>query len=223
MGTYASPYYDPVKAHEYYMQHRQLKGRKKRASTSDFNERGRIAASIVKTGLADERKKAVDAHKASTNSAIKKLREQSSVQIKALTSKVKSVRSSYKESNTKIRNESKAAINALRDQLRGMSKEQKRANRAAIQARINEIRQNQKARIAENKAKLDKEVEKLKAENQVAKDKIRAALKSQVEKLRAAHKTKASQLKTQYEDRYLDELDKMRTDNSFLKRLKRRR
>ena len=24
---YASPYYDPVKAHEYYMKHRQLKGR----------------------------------------------------------------------------------------------------------------------------------------------------------------------------------------------------
>lgn len=32
--AYASKYYDPVKAHEYYMKHRKLKGRKKKKKTS---------------------------------------------------------------------------------------------------------------------------------------------------------------------------------------------
>lgn len=34
---YASEYYDPVKAHEYYMKHRHLKGR----TTSGLNEEGK--------------------------------------------------------------------------------------------------------------------------------------------------------------------------------------
>lgn len=33
-GVYASPYYDPDKAHEYYMKHRKLKGRHKKATTA---------------------------------------------------------------------------------------------------------------------------------------------------------------------------------------------
>lgn len=38
---YASPYYDPVKAHECYEQHKQLKGR---SSTAGLNEKGREVA-----------------------------------------------------------------------------------------------------------------------------------------------------------------------------------
>ena len=35
---YASKYYDPVKAHEYYMKHRKLKGRKKKNSVKPKNK-----------------------------------------------------------------------------------------------------------------------------------------------------------------------------------------
>lgn len=35
---YASPYYDPVKAHEYYMRHRKLKGRRIGAGASSLKE-----------------------------------------------------------------------------------------------------------------------------------------------------------------------------------------
>lgn len=50
---YASPYYDPVKAHEYYMAHRVLKGK---TSTSGLNDKGKEAASYVKNRLSEERK-----------------------------------------------------------------------------------------------------------------------------------------------------------------------
>ena len=57
---YASPYYDPVKAHEYYMRTRELKGRQ---STAGLNEEGHIAAKMVKENLNEEKKSTIQSHK----------------------------------------------------------------------------------------------------------------------------------------------------------------
>ena len=58
--AYASKYYDPVKRHEYYMKHRQLKGRQKKAtSTAGLSEDGKAAAAEVKEKLMAEYKAAV--------------------------------------------------------------------------------------------------------------------------------------------------------------------
>jgi len=65
---YASKYYDPKKAHEYYEAHKQLKGRN---STAGLTEEGREAAQYVKKTLTEERKKMVAAEKEKTNSEIK--------------------------------------------------------------------------------------------------------------------------------------------------------
>ena len=54
---YASKYYDPQKAHEYYMKHRQLKGR---SSTAGLNESGKAAALQVKEALKQEKKEYMD-------------------------------------------------------------------------------------------------------------------------------------------------------------------
>ena len=51
--SYASKYYDPVKAHEYYMQHRKLKDRRK---TSDLNEEGRDAWADAKNSVTEDKK-----------------------------------------------------------------------------------------------------------------------------------------------------------------------
>ncbi len=57
--AYKSKYYDPAKAHEYYMKRRQLKGRTKRASTSDLSDAGKAAAQEVKEKLEAELKAAL--------------------------------------------------------------------------------------------------------------------------------------------------------------------
>ena len=46
--AYASKYYDPKKAHEYYLKRRKLKGRKKATSIADLSEKikGIIQAKI---------------------------------------------------------------------------------------------------------------------------------------------------------------------------------
>lgn len=58
--AYASKYYDPVKAHEYYMRTRQLKGRRPRSSTAELNDQGKSAAKVVKENVDKEYKKTLE-------------------------------------------------------------------------------------------------------------------------------------------------------------------
>ena len=51
--AYSSPYYDPVKAHEYYEKHKKLKGRKK-ASGPELSEKGQLTAQYVKDRISSE-------------------------------------------------------------------------------------------------------------------------------------------------------------------------
>lgn len=73
--AYKSKYYDPEKAHEYYMKHRQLKGRKKRTTIADLSEAGKIAAKEVKEQLQAELKAALKKVKRGNTAERKRLRE----------------------------------------------------------------------------------------------------------------------------------------------------
>lgn len=59
MASYSSKYYDPVKAHQYYEEHKQLKGKK--ASTASLNETGKNAASYVKEQVNKEKQETLKA------------------------------------------------------------------------------------------------------------------------------------------------------------------
>ncbi|MBO7451380.1 MAG: hypothetical protein J6U54_13530 [Clostridiales bacterium] len=69
---YASKYYDPVKAHQYYEEHKQLKGNRRSTSTASLNEKGKKAALYVKKQIDEEHKAEREAH----NEEIKAQREE---------------------------------------------------------------------------------------------------------------------------------------------------
>lgn len=69
--AYSSKYYDPVKAHQYYMEHRKLKGRN---STSTLNDAGKEAARYVKEKLKQEKNQLIEAYKASMNKRIESIK-----------------------------------------------------------------------------------------------------------------------------------------------------
>lgn len=73
--AYKSKYYDPVKAHEYYMKHRKLKGRKKKTSIADLSEAGKIAAKEVKEQLQAELKAALKKVKRGNTAERQRLRD----------------------------------------------------------------------------------------------------------------------------------------------------
>ena len=142
---YASPYYDPVKAHEYYIKHRELKGR---ASTAGLNDEGKSAASYVKEQLTTERKSKVEANKEDTTNQIDTLREQKKSNIEAhkvamqsqidrLKAKLSSMSSADKQKN---RDRITANISVLREQ---NAAERERLN-AEFQAQSKSLRTAQK-------------------------------------------------------------------------------
>lgn len=84
--AYASKYYDPVKAHEYYMAHRKLKGRKKKLSDAELaekrrkttyglNDEGKAVAKQVKEAIMAEKKKVIKQISENVKNAIKQMRE----------------------------------------------------------------------------------------------------------------------------------------------------
>ena len=176
---YASPYYDPVKAHEYYLKNRELKGRR---STAGLNDEGKNAARYVKEQLTSERKQKVEAHKQETNSTIDSLREQKKSAVEA------------------HKNAMQVKIDRLRAKLKGMSKEDKARNKERIYGQIDSLRE----------------------DNKQVRQQLQEAFKASSTDLRSAHKEERTRLKNEYDEKYLQELDKIRSESKFKEVSKRK-
>lgn len=109
--AYASQYYDPQKAHEYYEKHKHLKGRNSRTSTAGLNENGKIAAKEVREAIKEERKAHNEALKQAMQSQIDSLRsmlkgmskEERKARREEIMGQIKGLRESYKEAKTKAK------------------------------------------------------------------------------------------------------------------------
>lgn len=141
MPQYASEYYDPQKAHEYYMEHRVLKGRKKATTTVDLNRQGKLASEVIKKNVSDEKKMVVDAYTAEINSQISALQDQ----IKSLkvTTKTK-VAVEDNSSSSKKRGRKKTSKNVKYKTVSSSNKAQIDAQKEQIRSRINELKEQSK-------------------------------------------------------------------------------
>ena len=70
---YASPYYDPVKAHEYYMRTRELKGRR---STTKLNDEGKKVWAYTKNEISGKKKEKVKEEQEKRKQKLKELNAQ---------------------------------------------------------------------------------------------------------------------------------------------------
>ena len=121
LAHYASPYYDPVKAHEYYMRTRELKGQKN--STAGLNEEGKGAATYVKGQIEGERKLRTEAAKTTRRQNMESATEKAR---KAINTGAASTR---------------RKVNDLRHKLSRMSKAEKLLNKGRIQSEIDTLRE----------------------------------------------------------------------------------
>lgn len=106
---YASPYYDPVKAHEYYMKNRELKGRS--TSTAGLNSEGKIAASYVKNQITTEHKEKQKELQSSYESQMSSHKREMQKQMATLRAKLMGMN---KEERARNKSAFKREINALR-------------------------------------------------------------------------------------------------------------
>lgn len=169
---YASPYYDPVKAHEYYERTKHLRGIK---STKGMNQEGKNAAKYVKERLNAEKKQKITESKNTRDSTITSLRD------------------TKKSTIDRHRNETKSKIESLRQQLKGMSKEKKAQMREQISSQIQSVRE----------------------QNKQVRESLNSLFKTNSGYARDEHKENTSKLRDEYEQKYISELEKMRSDTKF--------
>lgn len=267
---YASEYYDPVKAHEYYEAHKKLKGRK---STANLNDKGNAAASYVKGRLDDEYNNAKNSAKSDLEAAIRKSESTRDVELEdeqstresvfnmakgkadsltkaaqATTEKEKKqAKAQYDSEVQQYNTQTKAQISSLQAVIKGMknlSSDAKAAKRAEIQAQIDQLRADnssmkEKCKMVYEDAK-SKSSEKyssiredIKTEYNDTKDYANKNYKEASGKSRSDHKERVTEARNTYNDtvkkagesrdsKYLDELDKIKSDSSMVKKTKKK-
>lgn len=196
---YASPYYDPVKAHEYYMKNRELKGDNSRKSTAGLNDEGKAVAQYVKNQLDTERKSKVDIHNNQTQAQIDVKKNNMDSTINA---KKKNMTASIESHKT----QTKEKIEKLREELKGMSMDDWNKHAERIQSEIAKLRESN-----------DIIRTKLQAEYSSESANLRTAYKNDSTNLRNAHKTETARLSKEYEEKYKSELDKLKSDAKYIK------
>ena len=84
---YASQYYDPVKAHEYYMRTRELKGR----STSTLTDDGKKIWAYTKNSIKEEKASKVKSEQELRDKKISELRAKADETKEKITSRLKEI------------------------------------------------------------------------------------------------------------------------------------
>lgn len=163
---YSSPYYDPIKAHEYYMRTRQLKGRR---STAGLNDEGKAAVKYVRSRLQEEKKATVSTSREKKTESLKRQREKTKAEIKThkeqTQSKIDSIKASIKAMSPAERRYKKESLNKEIAQLRVDNKAKRDALNAAYKQFAERARNEHKSTVAKAKAdydsKLDAEISKI--------------------------------------------------------------
>lgn len=161
---YASPYYDPVKAHEYYMKTRELKGTKK-TSTAGLTDEGKAAASYVKNQLSEERKAKIKEARAKSKQTVAQTKQHISVQIAQQTANASAqmrlikAKMAHASTEEKLKYKSqiasmKAKNNKIRASLQAQMRSASSGSSQVLSEQIKKI-------IADYKAKQESELENI--------------------------------------------------------------
>jgi len=126
-AAYKSPYYDPQKAHEYYEEHKELKGYANRyggsrVSTAGLNEKGREVARIVKDRIDANKKYKAQQFRDDTT----KLKEKSKAE--------------RQEIVTQAKEELSSSIASLKAQLQSMNPAQRKHAKIKMRAQIDQLK-----------------------------------------------------------------------------------
>lgn len=238
---YASPYYDPVKAHEYYMKHRKLVGRH---STSGLNEEGREIAAMIKQNINTERKQKTDANTAATNSQISSSQARTNSSIQQTNEKRQEDIAKSKESMQKRIDHFKSLTNSIKDahksamdsrikslqseiSAKGKTSEQKEA----IRKRIAELRESNAKKRAELQQNYNNLSSKARSEHSTTSANIRESASNENAAVREEHRTTSSKLraenrdtnakiKEEYDEKLSEELEKLKASGQYEKEKK---
>ena len=215
LAHYASKYYDPVKAHEYYLRTRELKGRR---SSSNLNAEGKKVWSYTKNEISTAKKNDVQEEKNNRDNQIKALRAKADKTRESISSKLEELRKSLSDItkwNKELAEDKRdTAIERLRNQKipEGLSEEERARRIAERNAKIAKLRDDakeEKATISESSSKTRAQYS---SDAKAQRAKVASDLKAAISATREAYKTAKTSLDESYETIYQKEYDKIRAE-----------
>lgn len=215
LAHYASKYYDPVKAHEYYLKTRELKGRR---SSSNLNAEGKKVWSYTKNEISTAKKNDVQEEKSNRDNQIKELRVKADKTRESISSKLEELRKSLSDItkwNKELAEDKRdTAIERLQNQKipEGLSEEERARRIAERNAKIAKLRDDakeEKATISESSSKTRAQYS---SDAKAQRAKVASDLKAAISATREAYKTAKTSLDESYETIYQKEYDKIRAE-----------
>lgn len=228
---YASPYYDPVKAHEYYMKNRELKGRRSSAALTD---KGKEIWNYTKKQIGEEKKAKVTASNEKQKKENESNREKAQSTRNAISQSLKRLNETLTEKAKKeresISTKQKASSEKRQEEIKKIRAEKipngiSKAARARIVADKNEriaaLQEEGKAEKLAGATKRQKINESAKAERaensqsaKVIRQRVSENLKSVISATREAYKKAKTQLDANYEQIYQQEYNRIAAEHS---------
>lgn len=184
---YASEYYDPVKAHEYYMKNRELKGRQ----TKNLSDEQKSNLSYLKSTIDSQRDRAIEQrteqYRRDVNNAGEEMRSKISEENQRKADELKR-KSGQVQSN----------IKSLREKLANMSPYFRAHNSERILKEIDGLRKDNDRVRAEVTEETQKTIESIRSNNS-----------SKRESLANQFKSDKVNIKQEYADKYAEEYNKL--------------
>lgn len=184
---YASKYYDPVKAREYYLKTRELKGREPGQAeelSKESRQKQSEATAYVKNAMSTENRTANQQASEAQKARLEKLRNDAQASKKAIMDKIEARLAQIKSDTTKKREAALASI--PKPKLRPIPEHLPEKRKAFLREQNNKLSQAYNNRVSRATAKVNTEI---KAENDKfrgEKDAARAEVRQIGENLKAA-------------------------------------
>lgn len=191
---YASKYYDPEKAHEYYMKNRQLKGR----TTSGLSDEGKNIWAVTKDNITSSKKREIEATKLQKEQEIESLRSKAKATRKSISDKLKRLSimlaDKYKSENTKLSNQ----IAAINDNS-GLTATQKEVKKSKLYGDRKRLSSDKQEELGKSRTNIESE-----------RADIAVDLKAAVKKARDTFATTKESINSDYEKTYQKEYDNIK-------------
>lgn len=206
--------YDPVKAHEYYVKNRELKGRPKASDLKTDKQKEGFA--YVQKQLSDKTAAAGKMAAESRNKEMQKLRDKAKQRNAEVMAKIKSVldkiSSDAKADLERISNEAQAKINALPPIPKGLSKEQTAELAAKRREDIAKIRGDANAEAGKVREKVASSREGVKNFSAKSREVVASELKDAVGKAQVKYNFLKAALKAKQEKDLSTEFENIKTN-----------
>ena len=195
LSHYSSQYYDPEKAHEYYLKNRQLKGR----TTSGLSDEGKDIWIDTKANITERKKSEIKAYKDQEELNIKNLRDKAEATRESISKKLKELSeklaAKYKTDNKSITDKLKAISRNS-----GLSEEQKDEKREKLYEERDKLSGERREESAKNSE-----------EAKTERTKVAGDLKTAIQYERDMYKKNKESLDSSYDNVYQEEYDKIKS------------